>query len=74
MKKERRVIFRTEVFQRKTLRQSSKISDLAIVNETYRLTISRKQTDKDDVIVFDAEINGHIEIKEINEEFRLKRD
>jgi hypothetical protein len=71
MNKKRRVILRTETFERITLRQSSKI----INHETltlgfYRIEISKVDAKKEQ-IVFEAIIHGFIEITETDEEIRF---
>jgi hypothetical protein len=67
MKTTRRIIFRTETFERITLRQTSK---KAICKEftfgDYKIEISAKEQ-----IVFEAEVSGLIEIKDNDEEIQL---
>jgi hypothetical protein len=71
MKKERRIILRTETFERTTLRQSSKtlsreMSALGI----YKVEI-RKVEPEGEQIIFEAEIIGLIETEETEEEIRF---
>ncbi len=71
MKKEQRIILRTETFERIIFRQSSKIincqtSTLGI----YKIEINQIDTESEQII-FEAEIHGLIEIEETNEEIRI---
>ncbi len=71
MKKERRIILRTETFERITLRRSSKtIDEQTLALGIYNIEI-RKADAEGEQIVFEAEIHGFIEIIETDEEIRL---
>jgi hypothetical protein len=68
MKKERRIILRTETFERITLRQTSKtIKHQAFTLEVYKIEISKADAEGKQII-FEAKIHGFIEIEETDEE------
>jgi hypothetical protein len=71
MKTKRRIIFRTETFERITLRQTRKICEsqiFAIGN--YKVEISKIEANKEQKI-FEAEFSGFIEIKDNDKEIQL---
>jgi hypothetical protein len=71
MKKVRKIILRTETFERVTLRQSSKtINQQTLALGVYKVEIRRVEPEKEQ-IVFEAEILGFIEIAEAADEIRL---
>jgi hypothetical protein len=71
MKKEQRIILRTETFERITLRQSSKIINReTLALGIYKIEICKVEPEKEQII-FAAEIIGLIEIVETDEEIRL---
>ncbi len=71
MKKEQRIIFRTETFERITLRQSSKIINReSFALGIYKIEIRKVELEKEQII-FEAEIIGLIEIEETDEEIRI---
>lgn len=71
MKKERRIILRTETFERIRLREISKINDGRMLEfETYQIIISKIAAQGREII-FNAEIPGFIEIEETGNETRF---
>ncbi len=71
MNKKRRIILRTETFERITLRQTSKTVNRQTFNfGIYKIEISNVDADGEQII-FEAEFPGLIEIKETNEEIRF---
>ena len=71
MNKKRRIILRTETFERISLRQTSKTVKHQTFNfGIYKIEISRVEAEGEQII-FEAEIPGLPEIKETSEEIRL---
>ncbi len=71
MKNKRRIILRTETFERIRLRKTSEIADGRMLEfETYKIIISKIAAPGTEVI-FDAEIVGFIEIEETDKEIRF---
>ena len=71
MKHKRRIILRTETFERIRLRKTSEIADGRMLEfETYKIFISKIAAPGTEVI-FDAEIVGFIEIEETDKEIRF---
>ena len=71
MKTTRRIILRTETFERLSFRQTSKKDDCrTFTSGVYKIEISKVKTEAEQII-FDAEFSGLLEITENNQEFRL---
>lgn len=71
MNKKRRIILRTETFERISLRQTSKTtSQVSFAFGVYKIEISKADA-KGKQIIFEAEILSLIEIEETDEEIRL---
>jgi hypothetical protein len=71
MKTKRRIIFRTEIFERITLRQISKTTDCRVFTVgDYRIEISKIEL-KAERTIFETEFSGFIEIKDNADEIQL---
>jgi hypothetical protein len=71
MNKKRRVILRTETYERISLRQTSKtINRQTFTLGIYKIEIRQVNAEKEQ-IVFETEIIGLIETEETNEEIRF---
>ncbi len=71
MNKKRRVILRTETYERITLRQSSKTTNReTFALGVYKIEIRKVEPEKEQII-FEAEIIGLIETEETDEEIRF---
>jgi hypothetical protein len=71
MQTKRRIILRTETFERITLRQTSKTADYRVFTVgDYRIEVSKIEP-KAERIIFEAEFSGSIELKDNDDEIRL---
>jgi hypothetical protein len=71
MKTKRRIIFRTETFERITFRQTSKTTDCRVFTVgDYKIEVSKIEP-KAERIVFETEFSGSIEIKDNYDEIQL---
>jgi hypothetical protein len=72
METKRRIILRTEIFERISLRRFSKITDHSrmLEFETYQIVINKIAAHGTEVI-FDAEFLGFLEIEETGNETRF---
>ena len=71
MNKKRRIILRTEIFERISLRKTSEtVNHQTFAFGTYKIEISKVDAEVEQS-VFDAEFPGLLEIKETSEEIRI---
>lgn len=71
MNKKRRIVLRTEIFERISLRKTSKTVDHQTFDfGIYKIEICRVDA-KVEQIVFEAEFPGLLEIKKTSEEIRI---
>lgn len=71
MNKKRRIILRTETFERISLRQTSKTVDRQTFTfGVYKIEISKVEAEGGQII-FEAKIHGSLEIRETSQEIRL---
>jgi hypothetical protein len=71
MKTKRRIIFRTETYERISLRRTSETTDCRVFTlGNYKVEISKIEP-KAERIIFETEVSGFIEIKDNDNEIQL---